>query len=178
MLRKGYVILTVILLLQAFGFSHDVKKEEYKFSLDQTKQWLEKRGFNYSKEALQNLEYLNLKYSEITDEEMVNLRPLTNLKILDLTFNKITDSGLVHLTPLAKLKKLYISKNSVTDECLVHIRSLKSLRELSIGYTQISKIASLSELPNLRIIYIWNTSIGDEEIKALKASIPKLTIVN
>lgn len=112
-----------------------------------------------------NLEWLDFRYTRLTDEQLaqmpVNLeletlrlaqcpcltsRGLTSLvrfrrlKNLDLSSNTIVDADLAVLAPLQSLERLDLSSNNITDAGLPHLYRLKHLRHLELGGTHVTRI--------------------------------------
>ena len=84
------------------------------------------------------LQFLDLRYTQVTDEGLMHLKGLTNLLRLYLDDTQVTDAGLVRLKELTKLQFLFLTDNQVTDEGLVHLKGLTNLRWLLLGNTQVT----------------------------------------
>ena len=110
------------------------------------------------KELLQIKEqvlWLNLSETGITDESLEVVAQLPNLMRLRLEKNPITDEGLKQLSNLQHLEYLNLYGTQVTDEGMKHLEQLSKLKKL----------------------YLWQTSVSDEAIEKLKATMPNLTVI-
>jgi Leucine Rich repeat len=108
-------------------------------------------------EGKQNLRWLELRKTKITDEGLKHLRG-TDLELLDLTSTNIDDAGLANLAELdlPNLKTLVLEGlPHVTDQGIAHLSGFKKLEFLTIGGTKV-------------------TTPGK---KHLKAKIPEITIL-
>ena len=64
---------------------------------------------------LQNLVSINLAWTGIKDEELIQLSGLENLQYLDLRETQITDEGLAHIARLVNLRILFLYGTQVTE---------------------------------------------------------------
>lgn len=62
------------------------------------------------------LRSLDLRNSELTDDDLAELEDLKNVEALDLENTQLTDAGLVYLEDQQQLRFLVLRKTSVTDE--------------------------------------------------------------
>ncbi len=121
---------------------------------------------------------VNLHDSKITNEELLQLKPLTalrslnlfacvvigdaglaavdgmtDLKTLDLwSCYKITDAGLEHFKNLTKLETLILSHSggwAITGSGLVHLQKLASLKKLSLNHLPLLEDKALASLSQL-----------------------------
>jgi hypothetical protein len=121
-------------------------------------------GSQFSDEQLERLAEsgakvgdLALERAGLTDASAPSLAKLQDLARLRLDNNKFTDNGIAALAPLKKLEYLNIYGNSgVTD----------------------ASIATLVELPALREVYLWGTSISPGGVQKLKQQRPELRVDN
>ncbi len=106
--------------------------------------------------ALQNLEVLNLRNSQVTDQGLKSLASFAKLKVLDLSFSPITDEGLKDLTALKQLKVLYLDNNvKITDK----------------------GVLALAPLTKLERVFVRDTFVTGESIRAMEKLNPKLRII-
>jgi hypothetical protein len=71
---------------------------------------------------------LQLRYSSICDDDLLNLRPLRHeIDVIDLEGTKVTDEGLKHLLCLEFLENLCLSNTSITDSGLKTISKINTL---------------------------------------------------
>ena len=75
--------------------------------------------------------YVDLQESQLDDDDLARVAPLTRLKHLNISGNvDVTDAGLVHLARLTELAYLDVGFTSVGDDGLdrlVHLRQLRTL---------------------------------------------------
>ena len=87
-----------------------------------------------------NLRYLRLNGTQVTNAGLKELAPLKNLTRLYLGFTLVSDTGLKELAPLTKLTYLDISLTQVTDAGMKELAPLKNLTNLALGSTQVTDI--------------------------------------
>lgn len=90
---------------------------------------------------------LNFANSDVTDNDLKQLKHLENLTALNLRFTGITDVGLAALKDLKKLARLDLIGTKITDEGLKTLGELKELTSLTINVEKITD-AGLKELQN------------------------------
>ncbi len=95
--------------------------------------------------GLQDLEYLDLRDTVITDQHLEQLGRFQHLKDLRLgahsddspaAGSRITDQGISHLKHLTRLDTLFLDYLPITDEGVAHLTSLTNLRDLSLRRTR------------------------------------------
>ncbi|MEM1136517.1 MAG: c-type cytochrome domain-containing protein [Bacteroidota bacterium] len=99
--------------------------------------------------------WLNLAETELTDDQLETVGSFPHLMRLRLERNPITDKGLEKISSLAYLEYLNLYGTNVTDEGLQHI----------------------AKLPKLKKLYLWQTEVSDEAIQKLMDTKPELTVV-
>ena len=140
------------------------------------------------------VETLILNRTDVTDESLTQIRPLTRLSTLSLATTLITDSGCKAIAQIASLNELDMSDTAITDEGLAclpqlprltqltldatritdagckHLAQIATLERLSLGNTEISDagIEHLAGLPNLRRLKLTGTRITDSSAKLLQ----------
>jgi len=88
-------------------------------------------GLVHLDKGLQNLHWLNLKWTKITDKGLARLSGLTSLSELYLP-RQITDAGLKHLKSLTKLSKLNLKYSKITNAGVLHLHGLTQLTQLKL----------------------------------------------
>ena len=129
---------------------------------------------------LDNLVFLALSDSQVTDAGLVHLNRLTNLHFLDLDGTQITDAGLVTLKGMTKLTDLTLGETKTTDAGLVHLKGLANLLRLYLDATEITDagLAHLMGLTNLRYLNIQATRVTDEGVAEQKQALPNCRVVD
>jgi uncharacterized membrane protein len=83
--------------------------------------------------------WLKIGYTAITDSAVETISYCTNLTELQLDHTQITDKGLVFLTSLANLQSLNLVGTKISSAGVMKLASLKNLRFLYLYQTQIDK---------------------------------------
>jgi hypothetical protein len=118
----------------------------YEKKLEQTQIWLKKLGLTYSLDDLKKLTWLDLKNSDIKDNQLIHLISLKSLQKLDLRETSISERGLHHIENLKNLSVLWLEGTPISDLGIVYLKNIQSLKELYLP-TNISDKA-LEELKN------------------------------
>lgn len=114
-----------------------------------------------------------------TDKDLELLLPLSEQIIwLDLGSSNISDEGLETISQLTNLKKLHLEKTGITDDGLSHLANLEKLEYLNLYGTSItdSGLSHLKNLSNLSSLYLWQTNVSTQGVSELQESIPELYI--
>ncbi len=105
-------------------------------------------------EWAEQLQWLFLQDTQVTDAGLLHLKHLTALQLLNLESTLITDAGVEHLKVFAGVVYLDLTGTRISDAGLVHLAELKELVFLSVKRTEVSAegVAALRrELPNCLI---------------------------
>lgn len=118
------------------------------------------RSFSDQQAALlpklsQQIVWLKLGDTEITDATLVQVAKLKNLQKLHVEQTNITDAGLKNLTGLANLEYLNLYGTGVTD----------------------AGLAELTNLKNLKTVYLWQTKATEQGLANLKKAMPSLEVI-
>lgn len=127
---------------------------------------------------LKRLQELHLDYTGITNEGLSLLAGISSLQILDLKHTRISDEGLAKLKPLKGLRGLYLTRTAVTDAGLVHLKSFRELETLMLWDTGVSDkgLVHLEGLSKLRELILWGTHVTDTGVERLGRAIPDCDI--
>jgi hypothetical protein len=98
--------------------------------------------------------WLNLGRTKITDEGLKTIGQLSNLSQLNLEHTRITNTGLAHLTTLSQLALLNLIGNDIDDEGIKH----------------------LSRLPKLEKLHLYQTKVTSDGVRTLLHDRPKIEI--
>lgn len=85
------------------------------------------------------LVWLNLNYTTLTDKQVASLSKLSNLRVLYLNNTQITDAGVAGLSALSSLRMLSLVGTKVTDVSLPALMKFKNLTRLFLYHTGVSK---------------------------------------
>jgi hypothetical protein len=83
----------------------------------------------------QQVTWLDLNRTDITDAGLKELVALPNLTALDLTYSKIGDAGLKELFALKKLVRIDLSGTKVTVAGLKELAGIKTLKWVRVPYS-------------------------------------------
>ena len=118
--------------------------------------------------------------SAITDDDIRVLQLIAqHLVILDFTNSEVTDNGLSILQKFPNLQKLTLENSSkITSEGVRHLANIVSLENLNLVRVKLddSAVDAIATMNNLREVYLYQTGISEEAIRALKESVPKLFV--
>jgi hypothetical protein len=102
-----------------------------------------------------DVDFVYLSGTQVTDAVLVHLKDLTKLQSLHLSDTRVTDAGLVHLKDLTNFQSLGLFGTQVTDAGLVHLKDLTKLQSLGLCGTQVTDaglmhLKDLTKLQSLR----------------------------
>lgn len=151
-------------------------------------QWLNLRNENMTDEGLKclagfkNLERLNVHSGGVTGTGLRHLVRLKKLKALGTSMSGINDEGLKSVALLSNLEELTLPGQFITDDGFKPLARLRSLRLLWITWTGLDEfsghgLAHLSKLPKLEKIYLSNMPVTDEGLREFKRA-PALRELN
>jgi Leucine-rich repeat (LRR) protein len=120
--------------------------------------------------GLQQLQRLELIYTQVTDAGMKELAGLKQLRTLNLFGTPVTDAGLKELSGLKQLQTLLLYGASVTDAGLKELSGLKQLQTLDLQAPQVTdaglkKLAGLTKLQSLGLVGTKVTNTGVQELQ-------------
>ena len=123
-----------------------------------------------------NMQYLGDK---ATDETLAQLAPLAQqITWLNLAGTGISDAGLAQLAQLQNLTTLHLEKTGIADTGLAQIKDLKHLEYLNLYGTKVtdSGLDNLASMEHLKKLYLWNSQVTEEGAKKLNESLPDLAV--
>ncbi len=101
-------------------------------------------------------------------------------QVVSLNLNKmpLKDEDLKFIAIFPNLRKLNLAFTQITGATLGVLKSLKSLQNLSLSGTsvKVGDLKMLDGLPNLSVLYIWNTSLSEQDITSLQQQFPGIRI--
>ena len=104
----------------------------------------------------EQLLWLKLSDSGISDADLESIGKLSNLRKLNLSKNNISDSGVRFLSGLSKLEYLNLYETNVSD----------------------SSVAMLMKLPQLKELYVWGTKVTEGFIAEVEDQKANLKIIH
>jgi hypothetical protein len=119
----------------------------------------------------------------VCSEASTNLSPLATLNPDDLQWlglpdSQVSDAGLVHLQGLTGLLGLWLSNTQVGDEGLTHLKKLTALQMLDLKHTQVSDagLIHLQGLSSLRVLSLSHIQVSDAGVARLQHALPNCLI--
>jgi len=116
---------------------------------------------------------------KIGDAALADLKPLTEQLVwLSLAGTSVTDAGLAALKEFKNLQILHLEKTSIGDEGLAHLKGLTELRYLNLYGTKVTDkgLEHLKGLAKLKNLYVWQTSVTEAGAGALGKAIPAVNV--
>jgi internalin A len=135
-------------------------------------------GVAYLKDWV-NLEYLNVRGSEVTSRVFEHLAKMKNLRTLDTGFSRVNDDGFDALASLEHLEELNIGGDKMTGLALPSLRLLSSLKRLDVNGSQRTdsgrwglmltdvNVESIGALTQLESLNMGGAGVSDVGMKAL-----------
>jgi YHS domain-containing protein len=97
---------------------------------------------------------------------------------LNLAKTKVTDEGLAQIAAFPNLTRLHLENTGITDAGLKHLASLKNLEYLNLYGTKVTDagLAQLKGNTNLQKVFVWQTPVTANGAKALQDAVKGLTV--
>ncbi|WP_296704521.1 c-type cytochrome domain-containing protein [Algoriphagus sp.] len=137
---------------------------------DESMAQLKSEGF-FAELTSENSNWLTvscINFQDFKDQNWTLLNPIKNqLVYLDLSGTQITDQILDSLQTLPNLTVLKLNRTAISGSKLEGLNSLKHLKHLYINKTQIETdgIKSLDNHPSLEKVFAYDTPISEAEMK-------------
>ena len=125
---------------------------------------------------LSSLQLLDLKCTNIRDNNMTHLSKLSSLQLLDLSGCIITDSSVQIIAGLTNLKYLLLRGTRISDAGVQNLVTLTKLKKLDVSMTKITNTSLdvLSKILSLQFIDLSHchsiTDIGVEDLLRCRKS--------
>ena len=112
------------------------------------------------------------------DGELGVLKEVENLVWLHLGGTDVTDEGLPHLAGLSSLTRLHLERTKVSDAGLANLKDLQNLNYLNLYQTGITDagLAHLESLTGLKNLYLWQTKVTEAGVEKLQKALPDCKI--
>lgn len=126
-----------------------------------------------------NLMHLSVQRLPLTERTITSICSLANLKTLMLEGADCTDQALAMISGMQQLQKLNAKGgNFVTDKGVEHLSNCKTLEQLDLEGTAVTDNAFkyMAKLPNLKTLWIKQTSVTREGVAAFRLSRPGCTV--
>jgi uncharacterized membrane protein len=98
---------------------------------------------------------------------------------LTLAGTGIQDTDLLLIAQFSNLNRLRIENNPISDAGISALKSLSRLEVLNLNGTWISASALgfLAEIPSLKSLYLWNTTINPQDEWVIKMELEKVKVI-
>ena len=116
----------------------------------------------------------------LSDDQLKLLSPLAEQIVwLKLGGTQVTDAAATQLGKLKNLNKLHLEHTSLTDAGLKELVDLPYLEYINLIGTKVtdSGLQSLARLKALKNVYVWKSAVTREGVAALRKARPDLNIV-
>lgn len=112
---------------------------------------------------LSQLEFVNLRRTDVTDEGLAHLQGKKYLLRLDLGMTKVTGTGLRHIMASTQLRELHFWGNPVEDDSLAALRGMTRLRKLDLGGALVTDagLKHLGRCRELEMLGLRGTAVSD-----------------
>jgi hypothetical protein len=136
----------------------------------------------------ENLEYLNVRGSEVTSRVFEHLTKMKKLRVLDVGFSRVNDDGFDALASFEQLEELHIGGDKMSGLALPLLRLLPGLRHLDVNGSQRTdsgrwglmltdvNIDSIAALTQLEVLNMGGAIVSDVGMKALEPMVNLHTI--
>lgn len=120
--------------------------------------------------------YLSSK--PIKDEHLKDINAVQNVIWLNLAGTEITNDGLKNLNKMG-LQKLHLERTSIGDDGLKNLQSLVDLEYLNLYGTKVTDagLEHLKGLKKLKKVYVWQTGVTEKGMQGLMKAMPGLEVV-
>ena len=120
-----------------------------------------------------NALYVNASYlgKKFTDKELKLLEPLSEqLLWLNLARTSISDDSMETISKLKLLTRLHLENTSISDRSSSHLSKLSELTYLNLYGTNVSNssVDSFKNLTKLKKIFLWKTKFTQDGVDLLK----------
>jgi len=126
------------------------------------------------------LEVSAVNASEFSDTKVALLTPLAEQIIwLKLGDTKITDASMVEIAKLKNLNKLHLEYTAVSDAGLTNLQNLPYLEYLNLVGTKVTDagLQSLASLKTIKDVYVWKSGVTEAGVVQLRKARPDLNVV-
>ena len=118
---------------------------------------------------LTQLEFVNLRRTQVSDEGLAHLQNKKRLRRLDLGMTRVTGTGLRHVTASTQLRELHFWGNAVEDDSLAALRGMTRLRKLDLGGALVTDagLKYLSRCKELEMLGLRGARVSDAGLREL-----------
>src|SRR6185436_18408164 len=121
----------------------------------------------------------SLAGAKIDDAALESLKGVSEQLVwLNLANTSVTDAGLKGLAGFKNLRRLHLEKTGIGDEGLASVKGLAELQYLNLYSTKVTDkgLAHLGGLKKLKNVYLWQTAVTDAGAADPAKAVPGLYI--
>ena len=121
----------------------------------------------------------SLAGAKIDDAALESLKGVSEQLVwLNLANTSVTDAGMKGLAGFKNLRRLHLEKTAVGDEGVASVKGLGELTYLNLYSTKVTDkgLAALAGLKKLKNVYLWQTAVTDGGAAELAKALPGLYI--
>jgi len=121
----------------------------------------------------------SLAGSKIDDAALESLKGVSEQLVwLNLANTSVTDAGMKGLAGFKNLRRLHLEKTVVGDDGLASLKNLGELTYLNLYSTKVTDkgLSSLGGLKKLKNVYLWQTAVTDGGAAELAKAVPGIYI--
>ncbi|HPQ99822.1 MAG TPA: FN3 associated domain-containing protein [Saprospiraceae bacterium] len=142
---------------------------------------LRNEGVKVMRLAAENpLVEINMSYRQDLEPDFLKkLFPIADqIAYLNLSKSNVTDAMVKDLGRFPHLVRLYLDNTSITDAALEAIQGMEYLQYLNLYGTAVTDagLVNLENLPQLQELFLWQTGVTDAGVQELSAKKPSLEI--
>lgn len=127
------------------------------------------------------LEVSAVNAPNFSDKDMALLAPVAQqIAWLKLGDTKITDAALKDLPKLKNLNKLHLEHTGVTDAGIANLKSLPLLEYINLVDTKVGDagLREAATFKGLRSVYVWQSAVTDSAVSEVSRKNPNLLVVS
>jgi hypothetical protein len=149
-------------LFSLLGSTEQAAQQNYRLWLTITDQQLEQLSASAAA-----VKHLVLSRSQLTD--YTRLAQFKQLKWLDLSFTNVSDEQLDWLGQLTDLNRLSLEGSQISGDVLKQIAKLKNLKELDLSLCKVddAALAYLAMHPKLETLWLTGTKVSSKSLSTL-----------
>jgi len=121
----------------------------------------------------------NLAHSTASEAELALLKPLAEQVVwLNLAGTPVTDAALKGLSALKRLQRLHLERTAIGDDGIAALKDLSELRFINLYATKVSDkgMVHLQGLKKLKNVYLWQSQVTAAGTAELAKALPTALI--
>lgn len=113
------------------------------------------------------ISYGNEKGQEVNLKNLVDLAP--HIIWLNASNSSLENSDLAPISEFVNIEKIRLEGNPIDSKSISYFAKLKHLNAINLNETKVGKevLEDLAKLPSLKRIYVWKTTVSENDIKSI-----------